>query len=99
MMYLLILDPDLSFPLKVIHTTAISGYRNCMSSKNQVFTNLKEAQKACFEDTHCVGVWNPECDDAKMFYTCKKKENWEEIEQTNESNPSCLYRKQMNLNK
>ena len=77
------------------YTTDTSAYRNCESSRLQVFANLKEAQIACYADKQCVGVWNPECNDAKMFYTCKKEKDWEEIEQTNESNPSCLYRKQM----
>ena len=77
------------------YTTDTSAYRNCESSKLQVFANLKEAQIACFEDEQCVGVWNPECKDAKMYYTCKKEKDWEKIEQTNVSNPSCLYRKQM----
>ena len=90
---LLVSENDLSFRLEMYYTLATSAYRHCESSKIQVFSNLKEAQRACFEDKLCVGVWNPECNDTKMFYTCKKKKDWEEIEQTNVSNPSCLYRK------
>ena len=86
-------ENGLSFRLEMYYTLAASAYRHCESSKIQVFSNLKEAQRACFEDKFCVGVWNPECNDSRMFYTCNEKKDWDEIEQTNVSNPSCLYRK------
>ena len=93
MLNLLISDFDLYFSPEVYYTTSTSAYRNCENSKIQVFSNLKEAQRACFEDKQCVGIWNPECNDARMFHTCQRKADWEEIEQTNNPNPSCLYRK------
>ena len=92
---LLVSENDLSFSVEMYYTTDTSAYRNCESSKRQVFANLKEAKIACFQDKQCVGVWNPECKDVGRFYTCKKNKDWEKIEKTNESNPSCLYRKQI----